>query len=391
MKKVLLRALSFTLLSCILLATPCFAAVPKSNDIVTLMQEVKIDISSESVCLMEASTGEILYEQNPDERLEPASVTKIMSVLLMMESIENGTLKLTDTVCASKKASEMGGSQIWLEYGEEFTVDEMLKAIMVVSANDCTVAMAEHIAGSEDAFVAQMNIRARELGMENTNFANSTGLPCENHYTSAKDIALMTRELLKHEHIFTYTTIWMDSLRGGEMGLTNTNKLIRFYNGANGMKTGFTDSALYCMSATAKRDGMQLIAVTMKAKSSDERFEDAKKLLDYGFANFSIYEVPETKIDDIKVLGGKKATVGAKYCKISALLGKGKDKLIETVINADESVCAPVTAGQKLGKVSFVLNGEEVASCDIIATENVEKISFMGIFAKIFKNLILFR
>ena len=221
------------------------------STVMTLKDNVTMSLKSQSACLMEAETGEILYEQNATEKLEPASVTKIMTVLLIYEALSSERIKKDDIVTASENAANMGGSQIWLEVGEQLTVDEMLKAILVVSANDCTVAMAEHLAGSEEAFVTLMNERAKELGMTNTNFINSTGLPAENHYTCAKDIALMTKELLKYEDVFNYTMIWMDSLRNGEFGLSNTNKLIRFYPGANGMKTGFTDTAGYCMSPTA--------------------------------------------------------------------------------------------------------------------------------------------
>ena len=296
MKKTIFACACFILCT-ILLISPCYAA--SDVGLTTL------SLNSKSACLMEFSSGEILYEQNMHEKLEPASVTKTMSLLLIMEELDKGTITLDTLVTGSSHAASMGGSQIWLEDGEQMTVNEMLKAIVVSSANDCTVAMGEHLAGSEEAFVVRMNERAKELGMKNTNFVNCTGLPVENHYTSAYDIALMTRELLKHEKILDYTTIWTDTVRAGEMGLSNTNKLIRFYSGANGMKTGYTQSAQYCMSATAKRDGMQLIASVMKAETSDKRFSDAKKLLDHGFANYSVYTTDTSGLDNISVKGGK--------------------------------------------------------------------------------------
>ena len=265
---------------------------------------IELDLHSASGIVIEQSTGEVLYEMNADEKLEPATVTKVMSLLLIFEALDDGTLTLDEGVVGSAYAASMGGSQIWLEEGETLTVDEMIKAMCVVSANDCTVAMAEKVAGSEEAFVVRMNERAETLGMTNTHFVNCTGLPVEGHYTTARDITVMTRELLKHEGILNYTTIWMDSLRGGKMALTNTNKLIRFYPGANGMKTGYTSSAKYCLSATAKRDDMQLIAAVMKGATSDERFADAKKLLDFGFANFSVHKTDITPLEPIYVRGG---------------------------------------------------------------------------------------
>ncbi len=361
------------------------------KDIETIAQSTVMTLNSVSACLMEASSGEILYEQNSRDHYEPASVTKIMSMLLVMEEIEKGNLKLDDMVTGSMHAAEMGGSQIWLEYGEELSVNDMLKAVFVVSANDCTVALAEHVAGSEENFVAKMNERAKQLGMNDTNFMNATGLPQENHYTCAYDIALMSRELLKHDLIFNYTTIWMDSLRNGQSGLTNTNKLIRFYKGANGLKTGYTSSAKYCLSASAKREGMQLISTVMKAETSDKRFEDAKKLLDYGFANFSVYSEEPQKIENIKVVGGAKPSVPVKYDKIDILMAKGREKNIEKIMELESHLTAPVKNGQKVGCLRYVSMGEEVAAIDIFTSSGVERINYMGIFKKVFKKLIMIR
>lgn len=361
------------------------------STVMTLKDNVTMSLKSQSACLMEAETGEILYEQNATEKLEPASVTKIMTVLLIYEALSSERIKKDDIVTASENAANMGGSQIWLEVGEQLTVDEMLKAILVVSANDCTVAMAEHLAGSEEAFVTLMNERAKELGMANTNFINSTGLPAENHYTCAKDIALMTKELLKYEDVFNYTMIWMDSLRNGEFGLSNTNKLIRFYPGANGMKTGFTDTAGYCMSATAKRDDMTLIAVVMKADTSDNRFSDAKKLLDYGFANFSVYRIDENVLPPMAVHGGKTDSVSLKYDASAILLTKGRDKLVESVTDLPEYLNAPVQEGQVVGQIRYVLCGEEIAVIDITAVNGVERIGTLELFMKILSKAVMVR
>jgi len=367
------------------------AQSPLHSTVMTLKDNVTIDLKSQSACLMEAETGEIIYEKSAAEHLEPASVTKIMTVLLIYEALADGRITKSDIVTASETAANMGGSQIWLEPSEQMSVDEMLKAILVVSANDCTVAMAEHIAGSEDAFVVLMNERAKNLGMNDTNFVNSTGLPAENHYTCAKDIALMTRELLKHDDVFNYTMIWMDSLRNGEFGLSNTNKLIRFYPGANGMKTGFTDSAGYCMSATATRDGMTLISVVMKADTSDNRFSDAKKLLDYGFANFTVYRIAEGNLPPLAVKGGSVDKVSLNCSAKALLLTKGRDQLVESVTELPEYVKAPVSEGQVVGQIRYNLCGEEIAVIDITAVNGVKRMVFSDIFKKLLGTAVMIR
>lgn len=346
-----------------------------------------LSLNSTSACLMEASTGKVLYEQNSHERLEPASVTKTMSLLLIMEALDSGAITLDTLVTGSEHAASMGGSQIWLECGEQMTVNEMLKAIVVSSANDCTVAMGEHLAGSEEAFVVRMNERARELGMNDTNFVNCTGLPVENHYTSAYDIALMTRELLGHELIFNYTTIWTDTVRAGQMGLSNTNKLIRFYNGANGMKTGFTSSALYCMSATAKRDGMQLIAAVMKADTSDKRFSDAKKLLDHGFANYSVYETDTSGLDTLPLKGGKTDCIKIGCTSQSIVIPRGRAGSIQRSVYLEESISAPVKKGQQVGYIIYEADGNEIARLPVVTLEEAEKITFGDIFFRMVKKL----
>ena len=365
------------------------AFASSAEDAVTAAKtSVVMELNSRSACLMEPTTGEILFEQNAEEHLEPASVTKIMSVLLIYEALNDGRITKDDIVTASAAASEMGGSQIWLEAGEQMTVNDMLKAILVVSANDCTVAMAEHLAGSEATFVSQMNERAAELGMTNTHFENSTGLPAENHYTCAKDIAIMTRELLRYPDVFSYTTIWMDSLRGGEMGLTNTNKLVRFYPGATGMKTGFTSSAGYCMSATATRENMSLIAAVMKADTSDHRFEDAKKLLNYGFSNFTVYPIEKGVYAPITVRGGKAKTVELDSDSGAILLPKGRDKMVECLPEIPESVSAPIKEGDVLGVLHYSLSGEEIATVELRAKNGVQRVELWDIFEELLQKAI---
>lgn len=351
----------------------------------------ELTLDSKSACLMEASTGKILYEMNADEKMEPASVTKIMSLLLVFEAMDEGKFDMNTTVSGSEHACSMGGSQIWLEPGETMTVHEMLKAVIVASANDCTVALGELVAGSEEGFVTLMNERANELGMANTHFVNCTGLPAENHYTTARDIAIMTRELHKHKAVYDYTKIWTDTLRGGEFGISNTNKLIRFYNGATGMKTGYTSSALYCMSATAEREGMGLIAAVMKAESSDKRFADAKKLLEYGFANYSIYVPEEIELENVKVLGGKKDSACVETNLEDILIEKGRKNKVEVKVNMDESVKAPVEKNTKVGNVSFTVEGKEIANYPIVTCEKVEKITFSDIFVRLLKSSIAVR
>ena len=350
-----------------------------------------LELNSKSACLMEASTGRILYEINADERLEPASVTKIMSLLLVFEAMDEGKFNLETSVSGSEHACSMGGSQIWLEPGETMSVNEMLKAVVVASANDCTVALGELVAGSEENFVSMMNERAEKLGMKNTHFVNCTGLPAENHYTTARDIAIMTRELHKHKKVYDYTKIWMDTLRGGEFGINNTNKLIRFYNGATGMKTGYTSSALYCMSATAERQGMGLIAAVMKAESSDKRFADAKKLLEYGFANYSIYKPEPMELGVVKVLGGKKNSVSVVTDLQEILIDKGRQNNVEVRIQLDESIKAPFEKNTKVGTVEYSVEGKVIASFPALTEDGVEKITYLDIFTRLLKSSITVR
>ena len=357
-------------------------------------EEAALSLSCPSAVLMEKETGAILYDQNAHQQLEPASVTKVMTLLLVMEAVDSGRVALDDTVTVSSYAAGMGGSQVYLEEGEQMTVDEMIKCVTVVSGNDCAVALAEHLAGSETAFVAQMNQRARELGMEDTTFLNCTGLPAQGHVTSAYDIALMSRELiLNHPSIRDYATIWMDSIRGGEFGLTNTNRLIRFYPGATGLKTGSTDGALYCMSATAERDGMELIAVVMKAPTTSQRFEDAKALLDYGFAHYSLTSVyPEAPLAPVDVLLGVQGQVQPQLqrdCRL--LVRRGEEGQITTRLTLADNVEAPVDQGQTLGQMEVYVGEELRDTVPILASQAVDRLSVPEIFSQMLQDLLMGR
>ena len=354
-----------------------------------IISQPDLGVKAEGVILIEADTGAVLYENNADEAFAPASVTKVMTMLLIMEAINEERISVDDRVSASEYAASMGGSQIYLEPGEEMSLHEMLKAIIVSSANDATVAVAEHLMGSADAFVAKMNERALELGMNSTAFKNTTGLDEDGHVMSARDIAIASRELLKHKKIFEYTGIWMDAVRDGEFGLSNTNRLIRFYPGANGLKTGSTSIAKYCLSASAMRNDMQLIAVVMAAPSSDERFAGAKRLLDYGFANYGVYKTPREELSTVRVTGGVAAAVQPEHITQAFLISKGKEKFIEKQVKIAESVAAPIIKGQKIGTVDYVLDGKIIKSTDIVAAESIERVSFWGIFARMTKKYFM--
>ena len=339
--------------------------------------------------LIEQNSGRVLYDHNMHQKLRPASVTKIMSILLIMEAIDSGRLSYTDKIPCTETAAAMGGSQIWLDVREELTVDEMLKAICVVSANDCTVAMAEYLAGSQEAFVAQMNAKAKELGMNDTNFKNCHGIDEDGHETSAYDIALMSRELLtKHPDITKYTTIWMDSLRDGKSELVNTNKLIRNYKGATGLKTGSTSIALYNLSASATRDNLSLIAVIMKAPTTKIRFAEAEKLLDYGFSNFqySKFSNENDILKSISVQKGVKDSIDIAYeTSVGALVKKGESKNVEQTINIPEIISAPINKGDVIGNIVYTIDGNEVAKVNIVANESVEKNNIINMINYVFK------
>lgn len=338
-----------------------------------------LNLESESAILIEQSTGKVLYSKNEHEQLRPASVTKVMSILLIMEAIDNGQIALTDSVPCSENAASMGGSQIWLDPRETLSVDEMLKAICVASANDCVVAMAEYIAGSEENFVQMMNDRAKELGMNDTTFKNCHGLDEDGHVTSSYDIALMSRELLlNHPDITKYSTIWMEDLRDGKSQLANTNKLIKNYKGATGLKTGSTGLALYNLSASATRDDLSLIAVIMRAPSTKVRFAEAEKLLDYGFNNFVYKEFTRQGdiLDSVSVNKGVQNNVEVVFENNSGvLIKKGEDKNVEQTISINENISAPIEKGEKLGTVDYSINGEIISSVNLIANNSVDKIN----------------
>lgn len=341
-----------------------------------------------SYILIERETGTILCENNSHEQLAPASVTKIMTLLLIAEAIEDGRLSLDDTIVTSTNASQMGGSQIYLRENEQMSCEDMLKSVIISSANDAAVALAEHLYGSVESFVDKMNQRAAELGMNDTCFKNCTGLPAQGHVTSAYDISLMSRELLKHDVIRQYTTIWMDSVRDGEFGLTNTNRLVRFYEGTTGLKTGFTTEAMYCMSASAERNGMELICVIMKAPTSDERFEAAKSLLNYGFSNYALIDVTTSDpLPEVSVKLGVENSVPVELSSSSKILiDKSLQSEINTELELDEIVDAPVEAGQKLGELHFVASGNEIATVDIVASKDVYKLGWFDIFTRLLGN-----
>ena len=343
-------------------------------------------VSCPSALLMEKQTGTVLFAQDEHTPREPASVTKIMTLLLVMEAIDSGALSYDDVVTGSAHAAGMGGSQIWLKENEQMTVRDLLKAVCIVSGNDAAVALAEHLAGSEDAFVERMNARAQELGMNDTHFVNCTGLPAERHLTSAYDIALMSRELiLHHPDIRQFTTVWMDSLRGGESMLVNTNKLIRFYDGATGLKTGSTGSAGYCLSATAEKNGMELIAVVLKGKTSDERFSDAKSLLNYGFSTWSLVTVtPDEVLPPVPVMLGVRGTVQPVLTSENALLvEKTLANGLTKEVALAESVAAPVYAGDTLGQLTVRdAAGNTVAELPILAGEDVGHVTFVQMLGR---------
>lgn len=377
MKKLFAAALAASLL--VFSAAPASAAAPAPA------------VDCASAVLMEKETGTVLFAQNAHDKLEPASVTKVMTLLLVMEAIDSGRLKLDDMVSVSAHAAGMGGSQVYLKEGEQLSVDDMLKSVAVVSGNDAAVALAEHLAGSEEAFVARMNQRAVELGMNDTCFLNCTGLPAAGHLTSAYDIALMSRALVAHPLIRNYTTIWMDSIRDGQFQLANTNKLIRFYEGATGLKTGSTDSALYCLSATAERDGMELIAVVMKGPTSDKRFDSAKSMLNFGFANYTLMDVyPNEALPPVDVLLGVQNQVQPQLSASSRILiDKADLNSVTTDITLCENVEAPVEQGQKLGEMTIKVNGEVRETIPIVSGEAVERLTVPGIFMKFIKGFFM--
>lgn len=350
------------------------------------------NVKAESVVLMCLDTGDVLYEKNKDKKAYPASVTKVMSILLTVEALDSGKIKINDKVTASKNAMKMGGSQIWLEVDEKMTVEELLKAVIIASANDACTALGEYIAGSSSGFVDMMNERASQLGLKNTNFENCTGLDdsVKNHYSSAYDLAVISREVMKHKIITKYSTVWLDSLRGGKTELNNTNKLVNTYNGITGLKTGTTSKAGFCVSATAKRDGLSLVAVVLGAKTSDDRFDTASYLLDKGFAEYKLVE-PKTdsrKISSVNIkLGTKKSITPVLQTDVKAVLVKKGAKNIEYKYSIDEEAAAPIKKGDILGNIAVTCDGKEISRINLVSPDSVEKITFDFIFKNILLNI----
>lgn len=382
MKKILACLLTTAMLFSF--APMCFAS--------EALPEMQVEVKAKAAVLMDAGSGKVLMAQNAHEKLYPASVTKIMTLLLVTEAIDSGKISLTDMVTVSKEAAEKGGSQIWLEVGEQMSVDDLLKASAVASANDACEALAEYVAGSSDAFVRQMNERAKQLGMNDTHFENCTGLDdtVENHVTSAYDVALMSRELLRHQRITGYTTIWMDSLRNGETQLVNTNKLIRFYEGATGLKTGTTSKAGCCVSASAKRGDLHLIAVVLGSDTSDDRFNAARAMLDWGFANYTTekLEIDASRVPAVGVLKGTESSVMPIIPQAQAvLIEKGKTGEVVQEFDLAATVQAPVEKGQLLGRVYFKLNGETLYTYDLLSDREIPALTFFESFKRILLSL----
>ena len=375
------RIISLLIVICLLTA-PVGAVDTLSDD--------AVPIQAPSACLLEKSTGQVLYEKNAYEHRLIASVTKVMTLLLVMEALDDGTLTPETLITASRHAAEMGGSQIWLEEGEQMTVEEMLKCVTVVSANDCAVALAEHLAGSEEAFVQKMNDRARQLGMADTHFTDCTGLfDSPEHYSCAHDVAVMARELISHEKIKTYSTIWMDNVRGGEFALSNTNKLIRYYPGATGLKTGYTSAAGYCLAATAQRDGVEYVAAVLGAETSEQRFGSARTLLDHGFANYGLCPLPPDEVlPPIPVVLGQADSVQPVYpAQEHILLEKSQLSALRYDLRLSEQVQAPVQAGDSLGVLTVYAGDTAVADVPLVAGNSVDRMGVWDIFKVLLKIL----
>ncbi len=349
----------------------------------------ELPVQAKATLLMEKETGQVLFAQNEREKLEPASVTKVMTLLLVMEAIARGELHYEDVVTVSANAASMGGSQVYLSEGEQITVEELLKAVCVSSGNDAAVALAEQVSGVTELFVQQMNNRALELGMTDTHFANPTGLPAEGHVTSARDIALMSRELIaKHPDIRRFTTIWMDTIRGGEFGLSNTNKLIRFYDGATGLKTGSTDAAGYCISATAERNGMELIAVVLGGETSQQRFEDAKTLLNYGFSAYALADVTPAEAPLVPIRLGRSPTVAAELPQSKLLVSKGQAGSLTQAVTLREDLSAPIAKGSPVGTLTVKSGDTVLAELPLTSAADVERMSWSDLFLRLLQGAV---
>lgn len=389
MKKIISVLLLFVMT--VSLQTTIYAGYEgKSEAEHTQRVNLDFDFNVGGAYLIEAKTGKVLYAKDEYKAASPASVTKVMTLLLVCEALSDGKYSLEDKVSVSAHAASMGGSQVFLEEGEKITVEELIKSAVIASGNDASVALAELTSGSEATFVKAMNKRAKELGLKYTSFENATGLDdtTTNHYSCAADIATISRELIKYDVILKYSSMWQDSIRDGEFTLTNTNRLVRYYDGCNGLKTGSTDKAGYCVSATAKRGNMQLIAVIMGAETRDKRNEAARCLLDFGFANYALYEVPESFIENVDVLSGVKPTAPISSTEFCTVVEKGKLSEIEKVYEIPESISAPISANDKVGKIIYKIDGAQIGFSDIIVTESVTKISVSGIFFEILKRFM---
>ena len=393
-KKIISTLLALSL--CAFWTAPVFAdgnpMEVLSDEVVTTAADVA-DIPAKSAILMDAGSGRVLFEKNPDEPMPPASITKIMTLLLVFEAMDEGKLAYTDMVTCSENANSMGGTQIWLEVGEQMSAEDLIKATAINSANDAAMALAEHVGGSEMAFVEMMNQKAKDLGMANTHFVNPTGLDADGHVSTARDIALMSRELLKHKDITKFSTVWMDSLRDGKTGLTNTNKLVRFYKGCTGLKTGTTDGAGSCLSATAERNGLSLIAVSMGSTTSDERFSSCRTMLDYGFSAFEHFtpEILPEDLTPVAIIKGVDKEVELSYeTPDPILIPKGRGGDIEKTIAIQPDVEAPVLQGQAVGEARFTLDGETICEIPITAAKEVPKMTFGNAFQILLRNLLAF-
>ena len=382
------RVLAFMLLFVFVIASalPVFAENAKNNEAEAYkLNDIEIDVDCESALLMEAGTGTVLYAHNESHSASPASVTKIMTLLLVMEAIEGGMLTPEEEISISANASSMGGSQVFLKEGERMSADELIKCTVIASANDAAVALAERISGSVQAFVKRMNERAAELGMTDTHFDNPTGLDdtTDNNYTSAKDIAIMSRELIKYPLITKYSSMWQDSIRNGEFTLTNTNRLVRYYDGCNGLKTGSTDKAGYCISAAAKRGDMQLIAVVMGAQTRDGRNEIARNLLDIGFSNFTVYTEGEQLVERVPVYCGTKDSTEVYSRPFSAIINKADISKISKVYDVPHHLTAPWDSSRAVGSIIYEIGGKKVGKCELFSKESIDKISVFGLFWRI--------
>ena len=393
-KKIISTLLALSL--CVIWAAPVSAdGNPEevmSDEVVPTAADVA-DIPAKSAILMDATSGRVLFEKNPDEPMPPASITKIMTLLLVFEAMDEGKLTYTDMVTCSENANSMGGTQIWLEVGEQMSAEDLIKATAINSANDAAMALAEHVGGSEMAFVEMMNQKAKDLGTTNTHFVNPTGLDADGHVSTARDIALMSRELLKHKDITKFSTVWMDSLRDGKTGLTNTNKLVRFYKGCTGLKTGTTDGAGSCLSATAERNGLSLIAVSMGSTTSDERFSSCRTMLDYGFSAFEHFtpEILPEDLTPVAIIKGVDKEVELSYeTPDPILIPKGRGGDIEKTIAIQPDVEAPVLQGQAVGEARFTLDGETICEIPITAAKEVPKMTFGNAFQILLRNLLAF-